>query len=155
MNLKSIPCGLNALLSKIGGLFQAILLLVIRAYWGWEFFQTGKGKLNDLSRPTAFFTHLHIPHPHLNAIVVGSTECFGGLLLLAGLGSRFIAPVFIFEMIIAYVTADRAAAHAIFSDPDQFTSAAPFLFLYASVIVFVFGPGRLSLDALIFRKKAS
>jgi len=154
MNLKSIPSQLNDILAKIGGWLQSPVLLLIRLYWGCNFFLTGRGKLSDLSRPTAFFAQLHIPHPHVNAIIVGSTECFGGLLLLAGLFSRFITPIFIFQMIIAYVTADREAVHAIFSNPDKFTSADPFLFLYASVLIFVFGPGCVSLDALIFRKKA-
>ncbi|MDQ3198094.1 MAG: hypothetical protein M3Q46_02700 [Verrucomicrobiota bacterium] len=38
---------------------------------------------------------------------------------------------------------------AIFSDPDKFTSAAPFLFLFAVVIIFVCGPGLFSVDALL------
>jgi putative oxidoreductase len=87
----------------------------------------------------------------VNAIVVSVTECFGGLLLLLGLGTRFIAPIFVFEMVVAYATSEQEALHAIFSDPDKFVSAAPFLFLFASALVFVFGPGRFSLDALVFK----
>jgi putative oxidoreductase len=146
---------LNARLASVGGCFESILLLLVRLTWGWQFFLTGRGKLGDLSRPTQYFAQLHIPAPHLNAIVVSVTECLGGLLLLLGLGSRFIAPIFIFEMIVAYATSEQEAVHAIFSDPDKFLGATPFLFLFASVIVFVFGPGRLSLDALIFKKPAS
>jgi uncharacterized membrane protein YphA (DoxX/SURF4 family) len=37
----------------------------------------------------------------------------------------------------------------IFNDPDAFVSDAAFLFLLASVIVFIFGPGAFSVDALI------
>lgn len=50
----------------------------------------------------------------------------------------------------AYATADREALVAIVSDTDRFTSAAPFLFLLASVIVLAFGPGKFSLDAMLF-----
>jgi hypothetical protein len=39
----------------------------------------------------------------------------------------------------------------VFKDPDAFVSDAAFLFLLASLIVFIFGPGALSIDAL-FRK---
>ena len=116
---------------------------------------TGRGKLGDLSRPTQYFANLHIPAPHLSAIVVSCTECFGGLLLLLGLGSRFLSAVFIFEMIVAYVTSEPEALRAIFSDSDKFVTAAPFLFLFASAIVFVFGPGKYSLDALVAKKAAS
>jgi hypothetical protein len=65
---------------------QSPLLLSIRLYWGWQFFLTGKGKLMNLERTSNFFLSLHIPLPHLNAWVVGVTECVGGLLLLTGLG---------------------------------------------------------------------
>jgi putative oxidoreductase len=128
---------------------QCPLLLAMRLYWGWAFFQTGKGKLMNLDRTTGFFESLHIPMPHLNAIIAGSTECFGGLLLMLGLASRLISIPLIFTMIIAYVTADSEALHAIFSDPDKFVSAAPFQFLLTALIVLAFGPGRISLDWLI------
>jgi len=37
---------------------------------------------------------------------------------------------------------------SVFSDPDKFHAAAPYTFLIASVIVLLFGPGKLALDAL-------
>jgi putative oxidoreductase len=155
MSLASSYNKLDRLLATIAGWLQCLFLLVVRLYWGWEFFQTGKGKLMNLDKTTAFFTDLHIPMPKVNAVVAGSTECLGGLLLLVGLGSRLVSLPLMFTMIIAYATADNEALHAIFSDPDKFTSATPFLFLFAVVIIFVFGPGKLSLDALLFKKTAS
>ncbi len=154
MNLSSGYRKLDQLLATVAGWLQCLLLLVIRLYWGWEFFITGKGHLMNLDKTTAFFTELHIPLPKLNAIVAGSTECGGGLLLLVGLGSRLVTVPLMFTMIIAYVTADNEALHAIFSDPDKFTGATPFLFLFASLLIFTFGPGKISLDALFFKKTA-
>jgi len=58
-------------------------------------------------------------------------------------------------MCIAYITSEQEALHALFSNPDKFLAADPFLFLYASLIVFVFGPGRISIDALLFKRTAS
>lgn len=130
---------------------QSPLLLVIRLYWGWQFFQTGKGKLMNLDRTAGFFQSLNIPHPHLNAVMAGCTECFGGLCLLLGLGSRVLTIPLIFTMSIAYLTAESDALHAIFSDPDKFVSAAPFEFMFAAIIVLVFGPGKFSLDWLLAR----
>jgi len=130
---------------------QSPLLLVIRLYWGWQFFQTGKGKLMNLDRTAGFFQSLNIPHPHLNAVMAGSTECFGGLCLLLGLGSRILTIPLIFTMSIAYFTAESDALHAFFSDPDKFVSAAPFEFMLAAIIVLVFGPGKFSLDWLLAR----
>jgi putative oxidoreductase len=129
--------------------FQSLVLLSMRLYWGWQFHITGMGKLKNLDRTSEFFASLHIPAPHLNAVVAGTTECVGGLLLLAGLASRLITLPLIFTMCIAYATADRDSAKVIFSDPDKFVTAAPFLFLLCCVIVLVFGPGWFSIDGII------
>ena len=137
---------------------QSPLLLILRLYWGFSFFQTGKGKLMNFERTTEFFTSLHLPFPAVNAALAATTECVGGLFLMAGLASRLTAIPLTFTMIVAYLTADREALNAIFSDTDKFTEAAPFLFLLVSVIVLIFGPGVFSLDWLIGRwanKKAA
>jgi len=151
MNIRSLLDKLDTVASYL----QSPVLLVIRLYWGWSFAQTGWGKLNHLEKTAGFFESLHIPQPKLNAIAAGSVECFGGVLLALGLFARPVSIPLIFTMIIAYVTADNEALHAITSDPDKFVSAAPFLFLLAAVIVLAFGPGKLSLDALFFRKSSA
>jgi putative oxidoreductase len=52
-------------------------------------------------------------------------------------------------MLVAYLTADREALFSVFSDPGKFYGAAPYTFLFACVIVLLFGPGPLSLDRLL------
>lgn len=138
-------------LIAIGNALRSPVLLIIRLYWGWQCFLTGKAKLLDLSKPTEYFASLGIPFPHFNAILAGCTECFGGLLLLVGLASRLISIPMMILLVVAYLTADMEAARAIFSDPDKFLGAAEFQFLFAIVIVFVCGPGAFSLDALLAR----
>jgi len=133
--------------------FQGPLLLALRLYWGWEFFLTGKGKLTHLDHTTEFFQSLHIPFPHLNAWIVGLSECVGGLLLLAGLGARLAGALLAFDMIVAYLTADFDKVKNLFQEPDKFFGADPFLFMLASLIVFAFGPGTFSLDRLISKTR--
>lgn len=151
MNIKNCLEKLDSVLIKIGTPLQCFLLLIVRLYWGWQFFLTGKGKLMNLDRTTGFFESIDIPLPKLNAIIAGTTECVGGLLLLVGLASRIISVPLTFVMLIAYVTADSEALKSIFSDPDKFLTAAPFQFLFACVIIFAFGPGTFSLDKLLKR----
>lgn len=140
---------LLAKLDAIAAFLQSPLLLAIRLYWGWQFAQTGWGKLTHLERTENFFASLDIPLPKVGAVLAGATECLGGALLALGLFARPAAVPLLFTMLVAYWTADRDALNAIASDPDKFVTAAPFLFLFASLIVFVFGPGRLSLDELL------
>jgi putative oxidoreductase len=145
---------IHAVLVKIGRIFQCLVLLVIRLYWGWQFFIIGKAHLLHLDKTASYFGSLGIPMPKLNAIMAGSTECIGGLLLLAGLLSRFASLALMGVMTVALLTAEKEAVRHIFSDPDKFLATDPFLFLYAAVIVFAFGPGKIAVDTLLFRDKA-
>jgi putative oxidoreductase len=140
------------LLISVSSNLQSPFLLAVRLYWGWQFMQTGWGKLNDMSKVISFFTDLGIPAPVLNAYFVSALEFGGGILLILGIGSRLIAPPLVIDMIVAYFAADREALFSIFSNPDKFMGAAPFTFLIASIIVLTFGAGKVSLDALLARR---
>jgi putative oxidoreductase len=134
-------------------LLRSPLLLVLRVYWGWQFVQTGWGKLTHLERTAGYFANLGIPAPQLNAIMAGGAECLGGGLLVLGLYARWACLPLIATMLVAYVTAEREALAVITSDPDKFTSAAPFLFLLTAVVVLAFGPGTFSVNRLLNRKQ--
>ncbi len=140
------------LLIRVANSLQSPFLLAVRLYWGWQFAQTGWGKLGDIHKVTNFFTSLGIPAPALNAWFVSGLEFAGGILLILGLGSRLIALPLAIDMIVAYLTADREALGQIFSDPDKFYAAAPYTFLVASLIILIFGPGKFSLDALLTKR---
>ena len=142
---------LYLLLIAVASSFQSLLLLAVRLYWGWQFMQTGWGKLHNLARVTQFFTSLGIPAPGLNAGFFSGLELVGGVLLAVGLASRPVALLFVGDMLVAYITADRTAFFSFFSDPDKFVGAAPCAFLCASLVILIFGPGRFSLDTLVGR----
>lgn len=132
---------------------QPLILLLLRLHWGWLFFQAGKGKLLNHGRTVEFFASLGIPLPGLNAWFVGGVECIGGLLLLIGLFSRPVGLILSINMLVAYISveSDRAALLGIFSDPQSFIAAEPFFYLFVSLVVLAFGPGKISLDALLCR----
>ena len=68
-----------ALFHRAAVLLQCPLLLLIRVYWGWQFWQTGWGKLTDISKPIEYFTSLGIPFPVFNAYFIGILEAGGGI----------------------------------------------------------------------------
>jgi putative oxidoreductase len=150
MQLRPLLARFDALAAHL----QSPLLLVIRLYWGIAFAQTGWGKLMNLDRTAGFFESLNLPWPKLNAILAGTTETLGGVLLALGLFARPASVPLVFTMLVAYATAHREELMALTSDPEQFFAAAPFLFLLAALIVLAFGPGKLSLDAWLARKAA-
>ena len=131
---------------------QSPFLLAVRLYWGWQFAQTGWGKLHNIAKITGFFASLNIPFPAFNAHFIAGLEFFGGILLILGLGTRLIGFLMVGNMLVAYWTADREALVSIFSDPGKFYVADPFTFLFASLIVLIFGAGYLSLDHVIAKR---
>jgi putative oxidoreductase len=139
----------HAALCDIAGRLCSPLLLAIRLYWGWQFAQSGWGRLHNSARAIDFFSSLNIPFPTFNVYFVSGLEFVGGILLILGLFSRPIAFLLAGDMLVAYLTADRDALVSIFSNPGKFYGADPFTFLFASVLIFAFGPGKFSLDALI------
>jgi putative oxidoreductase len=132
---------------------ESPFLLLVRLYWGWQFAQTGWGKLHHLSHVTQFFASLGIPLPGFNAVFVSGLEFVGGILLFAGLATRFVALLLAADMIVAYITTDLSALASILSDPDKFYNDAAYTFLIASLILLVFGAGKFSLDYRIWRRR--
>src|ERR1700733_3422565 len=131
---------------------QSPMLLLVRLYWGFQFAQTGWGKLHNLARITGFFASLDIPFPAFNAHFVSGLEFVGGILLMLGLFSRPIALLLAGNMLVAYWTADREALTSIFSDPGKFYVADPYTFLFASLMVLIFGEGFFDLETLVVKQ---
>jgi putative oxidoreductase len=134
---------------KAANSLQSPFLLLIRLYWGWQFWQAGMGHLNNMAKFIDFFTTLGIPAPALNAHFVAVLEAGGGILLALGLGSRIISLLLAGDMFVAFITADREALSSIFTDVDKFYAASPYTFLFAALIILIFGPGKLALDTLV------
>ena len=143
---------LYELLVRVGNHLQSPLLLFMRVVWGGQLIQAGWGKLLHIDKPIGYFKDLGIPFPVENAWLVSFTETFGGLFLVLGLLSRLTSIPLTINFIVAYITTEQDALHKLLSlDTDDFFAAAPFLFLFAAVIVLAFGPGAFSVDYLIAR----
>jgi putative oxidoreductase len=125
---------------------QSPLLLFVRLYWGWQLAQSGWGKLHNLDKVTEFFMSVNLPSPSQMAVFIACVEFFGGIFFALGAFSRVTSLVLTVNLTMAYVIADRDALFSIFSDPDKFTAAAPYNFLFAALLVLIFGAGKISAD---------
>jgi putative oxidoreductase len=149
MNVLARVAAAHRALCNLAEKLRSPFLLAVRLYWGWQFIQTGLGKLRNQPRVVDFFTSLNIPFPALNAHFVSGLEFVGGILLILGLLSRPISLLLTGSMFVAYWTADHDALVSIFSNPGKFYGADPYTFLFAALLILIFGPGRFSLDAII------
>src|SRR5436190_8011434 len=114
---------------------------------GLVFIGTGWGKLHTLGDVTDFFASLHIPAPGFNARLAASTEFFGGVLVLVGLGTRLASLPLAFTMVVAILTAKRG-------DISGLTALVGFeewSYLVFFLWLAVAGAGPVSLDRLLSR----
>lgn len=151
-NLWQSVCRLHARFVRVASYLESpFLLLFVRLYWGWEFAEDGWGKLHNLDKVTDYFTSLNVPMPGHTALFVSVVELVGGVLLILGLLSRLTGLVLTVNMIVAFlsVEGDRTALFTVLTDPDKFSSATPYGFLFASLVILILGPGKLSLDTLL------
>ncbi len=142
-------------IAVFGNRLQSPLLLLIRLYWGGSFFLTGFGKFTHMGNVVTYFQSLGIPFAHFSAFLTALVETVGGACLFLGLFSRLASIPLICVMIVAFATAESAAVRMILSNSQNFIHSTPFSFLFASLLVFVFGPGRISIDSRLLDKKQS
>jgi putative oxidoreductase len=128
---------------KVGFLAPALIRVTVAP----TFIISGWGKLHSLGDVTGLFTELHIPFPAFNAVLASSTELFGGLLLLVGLGARLVSLPLAFTMLVAIVTAKLGDVTGLIS----FLELDEWRYLVMFMVIALIGPGALSLDALLAR----
>ena len=87
---------------------------------------------------------LGLPFPHQLAILVGATEYFGGMLLLVGLCTRFVALGIAVIMLVA--SGRNYVGKGFLGGADM-----PFSLFMTLLGLFLLGSGSISLDALFFR----
>jgi putative oxidoreductase len=125
----------------------------MRLTWGHQLFLAGLTKLKDIPGTVQFFTKLNLPSPEFHAYEVGITELICGILLSIGFASRLAAIPTIIIMSIALGTAhaEYLANFRFIKEPLTLVIQQPYPFLITGLMVLVFGPGRVSIDAWIKR----
>lgn len=79
--------------------------LALRLYLAPIFILAGYGKITNVENIAGYFQWLGIPAPELMVWLAGLTELVGGILLVAGLATRWIALPLMFTMVVAATTA--------------------------------------------------
>lgn len=121
-------------------------LLVVRLWFGVVLAMGhGYGKVTDLSKMTASVARHGLPMPAVLGAVASFSELVGGLMIAVGLLTRLAALPVIGTMLVA-----AFQVHA--ADPFARKELA-LCYAVAALAVLVAGPGRYSLDALLFGPK--
>jgi len=121
--------------------------LLLRLVFGGMFIFHGYPKLANYSEMVKMFGDPIGIGNELSVILTIFGEFVCGILIVLGLLTRFAAvPVFITMLVVLFV----ALAQAPFTD-----KMLPFVYIFLSVVIFILGSGKYSLDAVLFDKKSS
>jgi putative oxidoreductase len=106
----------------------------------------GKFLFTEIDFFENWFTKLHFPYPLLLACLAKGAEFFGGLCLILGFVTRVAGFLVAFTMFVATFTANKG---------NIFVMDGLITFAYMWFgLVFVFcGPGKWSLDYLLFDRR--
>ncbi|HSX11780.1 MAG TPA: DoxX family protein [Chlamydiales bacterium] len=141
------------LIVKVGSNLQSLLLLYLRITWGHQLFMTGIADLKNIDPLIAALRNFSFPAPVFHAHEFAIVETVGGILLFFGLMSR-LAAIPTFLVMLGILTTMHGAPLSdlrFVTDPLILTIQRPYPFMLTALIVFIFGPGRISIDALIKR----
>lgn len=150
---------------------EDIPLLLLRVILAYTFYGPAMAKFSGIENTAGFFEHLGIPFPLLSAYMAAGTELLGAGLLILGLMTRLISIPLLVIMFVAIATVHGANGfHVILPDSgwtDAYINGEAVsgtvvvlqngyeMVMYYSAMLMVLatkGAGRLSLDAILFKK---
>jgi putative oxidoreductase len=125
---------------------QPLVTLVTRCWVSWQFLKSGMLKLDDWETTLFLFQEEYrtpVLSPQLAAVAGTAGELLFPLLLIPGLFGRLAAVGLLVVNIMAVV----AYAHVLLAPGFEAALGQHYLWGFMLVILAVYGPGRLSLDA--------
>lgn len=123
---------------------NSVIVLVGRIFLSTIFILSGFGKLTDISGTAAYFAMLHMPAATLVAVGAGLIELLGGLAILIGFQTRIAAWV-----LALFSIASALVAHMNWADTTQLINFEKNVAISGGFLLLaIYGPGALSLDAL-------
>jgi putative oxidoreductase len=121
--------------------------LLVRLFVGYFFFETGWAKAQNLDAMTERFVGWGIPLPRLSVVLSVYTELIGGALLVLGLGTRLVTIPLLINMLVAIFTVNIRNVSGL----DEFVELDTPLYALFFLWLLVSGPGRVSLDHLLWK----
>lgn len=125
-------------------ILRLIVGIVFVAHGGQKLFMMGFGGV------AGFFGSLGIPLPMVAAIGVTLLELVGGLALILGIGTRYVAALLVLDMLVAIVTVHLTNGFFVSDGGYELV-----LLLAAGALFFALaGPGQFSLDQRLAKSTA-
>ena len=151
MNIVASIAGVHDRLARGLDRLQSLLLLVTRCYVGWQFTKSGWLKFTSWETTLSLFRdEYHVPllPPHLAAVLGTCGELGFPILLYLGLFTRLGALGTLFVNVMAVISYRQV----LLSEGFEAALGQHVLWGFMLLVLTIFGPGKISLDALLERR---
>ena len=125
-------------------------LLFMRLILAYGFYKPAMMKWKDIDGIATWFESMGMPLPTLNAYMATITETLGFVLLFLGFATRLISIPLIIVMFVAIITV-HGFSHF---DAGDNGFEIPLYYIIMLFTLFVYGPGKFSLQHLIKSKNS-
>lgn len=122
--------------------------LIFRLILAYGFYGPAMKKWQNIHAVGEWFQSMNYPAPFLNAYMAATTEALGVVLLILGLGMRFITIPLMVVMLVAISTVHFKNGFSC----GQNGFEIPFYYFFMLFSLLISGAGRISLDHLLSRK---
>jgi putative oxidoreductase len=134
--------------------FAPYALTIMRVLVGITFLLRGLPKLGNPGGFTGFLTSLGVPLPGFFAVIVIALEVGGGLLLIAGLGTRWISVLYVIEMAVTTLLVKLPGPGFIAPQGQPGVGAElDLLLLVCALVLLTHGSGALSVERNILKRE--
>lgn len=122
-------------------------LLLIRLTLAYGFYTPAINKWQDINAIAEWFESMNYPLPKINAYLAAGTEMAGVILLTIGFASRIITIPLMIVMLVAIFTVHLQNGWEASNNGFEI----PFYYLIMLTVIFIYGPGKISIQGIINR----
>lgn len=124
-------------------------LLSMRLVLAYGFFGPAKMKWQNIHGIADWFREMGLPAPLLNAYLSAGVEAAGVVLLVLGLGVRIIVILLLFVLAVAIKTVHWTNGFEAGNNGFEI----PLYYMIMLFALLIYGPGRISVDHLLHRRR--
>jgi putative oxidoreductase len=141
---KLFNCSCTGAWSDVAPLVLRVAIGIVFTYHGYDKLHTGMAGVGG------FLDTLGIPFPAFFAVVLTIVELIGGIFMILGLFTHWVAKLFIIVTAIAFVTVHASKGFSIGGGGYEYIMTL----LAASISLMITGAGKYSLDYKIGSRKS-
>ena len=149
----AVPARETVGVSRYAAAVAPYTLTILRIIVGLTFLLTGLPKWSNLAGFSGFVGSLGVPMAGAVGPLIATLEVVGGLLLIVGLGTRWVSILFALEMLVTTLLVKMPNVGFIAPQGKGAGAELDLLLLAGALVLFGYGSGMLSIERNVLKRE--